>query len=83
MSFEVLQIPFFSPCVEVCPEKYYGNPETSECHPCDSSCEVCSGPLPTNCKSCKVGYHLTDNGRCSHICQDGFFMGKKFPTFDT
>lgn len=65
------------PCVAVCPSRFYGNPETGECYPCDTSCQVCSGPLRTSCTTCKDGYHLTSKGVCSKICHDGFFVDPK------
>jgi hypothetical protein len=46
------------------------------CQVCDPSCKTCSGPLPTNCTSCKnsIGFTFLTNGQCLCYSGGGFVM---------
>ncbi|CAI9719185.1 6-like protease kpc-1 isoform X2 [Octopus vulgaris] len=53
-------------CVSSCPKGFYGNPETQLCHHCIDQCQLCTGPLVTNCKSCEDGFYMDKaNQKCS------------------
>lgn len=53
-------------CYSVCPTGTYQ--EDSTCLVCDTTCKECSGPLPTNCLSCRNGYYLNPDNTCQSIC---------------
>ena len=52
-------------CDPLCPEGFYTDPSSTSCPPCNSSCQACSGPLPTNCLRCYPGTFLTVVGSSS------------------
>ena len=59
-------------CVATCPSGFYG--DVHQCLPCHSSCKHCSGPLKTECISCKDGLVKVSNG--SGLCLDECPTGK-------
>lgn len=40
-------------CEEECPSNYYPDNSTHQCLPCSSECIECTGPLSTDCVSCR------------------------------
>jgi hypothetical protein len=51
-----------------CPPAFFSDPSSTStspaCLPCDPSCLTCSGPLPTNCLSCRPLQQLAPDSRC-------------------
>eukprot|EP00039_Didymoeca_costata_P004784 m.76051 g.76051 ORF g.76051 m.76051 type:complete len:2013 (-) comp12541_c0_seq1:112-6150(-) len=63
------------PCVEE------GRESNSQCQPCASECDQCSGPLPSQCLSCVAGLFVLSEklnplgeGFCASQCPDGQYM---------
>ncbi|XP_013371586.1 PREDICTED: extracellular matrix protein FRAS1 isoform X1 [Chinchilla lanigera] len=57
---------------ESCAPQYYLDISTNTCRECDWSCNVCSGPLRTDCLQCMDGYVLQD-GACGEQCSLSFY----------
>ncbi|KCV73463.1 serine/threonine protein kinase [Fonticula alba] len=61
--------------VVLTPEEPDG-PAYVQCHACDDSCAGCTGPGPSDCSACAVGFRMVQNaGRtyCEATCSRGFF----------
>ncbi|XP_051540724.1 extracellular matrix organizing protein FRAS1-like [Myxocyprinus asiaticus] len=58
---------------ESCAHQYYLNTTTRTCRECDWSCNVCRGPLRSDCLQCMEGYVLQD-GICVPGCTPGFYQ---------
>ena len=69
-----------------CPGQHYVAEGDHVCHPCDPSCETCSGPTLLQCLSCPQGHpkHMTKDksGKlahyiCSPECLPGYYRSKE------
>ncbi|XP_023676521.2 extracellular matrix organizing protein FRAS1 isoform X1 [Paramormyrops kingsleyae] len=58
---------------ESCAHQYYLEFTTRACRECDWSCNVCKGPLHTDCLQCMEGNVLQD-GVCAQGCAAGFYQ---------
>jgi proprotein convertase subtilisin/kexin type 5 len=50
-------------CVDNCPSHMYTDMDLRLCELCPETCLTCSGPLSSNCRSCKDGFFLS-SGVC-------------------
>lgn len=69
---------FHRTCVTDCPGGFYT--DNKMCLPCDKSCSSCSGPIMTQCLSCRAGHLLHQYKGNQQICSDdclaGYFLSK-------
>lgn len=55
-------------CVSICIERYFSDPVTRSCLPCDKECYNCEGQSD-NCTSCDAKKYLRQS-KCVKTCQD-------------
>lgn len=52
-----------------CSSNYYKD-SNGVCQPCDISCQECSGPGYSACKTCSQGFALVNNTNCTFECDE-------------
>ena len=67
-------------CKASCPSGFFEEVASQECKPCDSTCDSCTGPSPSQCMSCSQGLFRigAPTGSCKPTCPEG----KKFDVLE-
>jgi proprotein convertase subtilisin/kexin type 5 len=54
-------------CENSCGRGFYPNLNNRTCLKCNETCETCASGSDTGCQSCRTGFFLTTEGKCSGL----------------
>ena len=61
-------------CFDHCPDMFYADETYLFCSACDITCQVCTGPTPSDCTACNETVSMRRlNGTNYCVCKDGYY----------